>query len=73
MLPRKLQKSVAQVSTASGDMVELTTDDGVVVRWGTSDASQTKAHVVELLMKRPGWGSHFTDVDVSAPNAPALN
>jgi hypothetical protein len=54
-------------------MVVLTTDDGVVVRWGTSAASRTKAHVVALLMKRPGWGSQLTDVDVSAPNAPALN
>ncbi|MFL6179695.1 MAG: cell division protein FtsQ/DivIB [Actinomycetes bacterium] len=73
MLPRKLQKSVAEVATASDDMVVVTTDDGVVVRWGSSESSTTKARVVALLMKRPGWGTQFTDVDVSAPNAPALN
>lgn len=73
MLPRTLQKSVAEVATANDDMVVLTTDDGVVVRWGSSESSKTKAQVVALLMKRPGWGSQFTDVDVSAPNAPALN
>jgi cell division protein FtsQ len=72
LLPRELQKTVSSVAGSSDGLVVLSTDDGVVVHWGSSDSSREKAHVVSLLMKRPGWGSQITDVDVSAPNAPAL-
>lgn len=73
MLPRQLQKRVDSVAVDGDGMVVLTADDGVIVRWGSSESSKAKAHVVLLLMDRPGWGSQFTDVNVTAPDAPALN
>jgi cell division protein FtsQ len=73
LLPHQLQKRVSSIAVEGDGVVVLNAADGVLVRWGSSDSSKEKAHVVLLLMKRPGWGSQFTDVNVSAPNAPALD
>jgi cell division protein FtsQ len=70
-LPRSLQKSVATIDADSARSVVVTFDDGVVVKWGSSGSSETKSDVVTLLRKRQGWGSQFTVVDVTAPQAPA--
>ena len=71
-LPRALQRSVASVDAADERSVELTFDDGVVVRWGSSGESEQKSHVVEVMRQRPGWATQFTVLDVTSPDAPAF-
>jgi cell division protein FtsQ len=71
-LPLALQRQVREVAATPDGDVLLTADDGVTIAWGGSDHSAAKAHVVMLLLRRPGWGSQFREVDVSAPQAPAL-
>ena len=72
-LPARLQRAISSVATSVDGQVALTDDEGVTITWGTSADSATKARVVELLMRRPTWGSDVTSVDVSAPQAPALD
>jgi cell division protein FtsQ len=71
-LPRALQHSIATISAGEDGGVTMTSDDGVAITWGASAANALKGHVVALLMRRPGWGSQFTEVDVTAPETPAL-
>ena len=71
-LPRTLQRSVASVAAADERSVELTFDDGVVVRWGSSGESDEKGDVVGVMRQRPGWASRFSVLDVSSPDAPAF-
>lgn len=71
-LPRRLQRDVAQIEADGPRQVRLILDDGVVVMWGAAGAAEQKASVVLMLQRRPGWGSLFAHVDVSAPEAPAL-
>ncbi len=72
-LPRALQRSVASVAAADERSVELTFDDGVVVRWGSSGESDVKSDVVGLMRQRPGWATQFTVLDVTSPDAPAFS
>jgi cell division protein FtsQ len=71
-LPRSLQRSVDTVTGASPRTVQLTFGDGVVVDWGSPGSGEEKSQVVTALRERPGWGSTFTVVDVTAPDAPAF-
>jgi cell division protein FtsQ len=71
-LPGPLHRSIAAISTGDDGTVSMTSDDGVDITWGASTGNAVKAHVVTLLMRRPGWGVQFTQVDVVAPEAPAL-
>jgi cell division septal protein FtsQ len=70
-LPVKLQRAITQVAATGPRTVQLRFADGVVVDWGTAGAASQKTAVVEALRERGGWGSRFTVVDVSAPEAPA--
>jgi cell division protein FtsQ len=72
-IPRELQKRLSSIATTNDASVVLKTDDGVLVHWGSAESGKSKAHVVLLLMRRPGWGSQITEADVSAPAAPALD
>ncbi|MCZ3385822.1 MAG: cell division protein FtsQ/DivIB, partial [Actinomycetia bacterium] len=70
-LPRSLQRRVTTISANSARTVQLTFADGVVVNWGSPGSADEKATVVGALRERRGWGSAFTRVDVTAPEAPA--
>jgi len=72
-LPPALQRSVASVDAADDRSVEVTFDDGVVVRWGSSGESDAKGDVVKVMRERPGWATQFTVLDVSSPDAPAFS
>jgi cell division protein FtsQ len=72
-LPSSLRRSIEQVSASGPRDVELRRRDGVVIRWGTSADAERKAQVVAVLQQRRGWGTDFTVVDVTAPDAPALS
>lgn len=71
-LPRELQRAVAQIEADTGRDVRLVFDDGVVVTWGSAASAAQKVSVVRVLRERNEWGRAFTQVDVSAPDAPAL-
>ncbi|MCZ3387924.1 MAG: FtsQ-type POTRA domain-containing protein [Actinomycetia bacterium] len=71
-LPRSLQRPVDTITADSARTVLLTFGDGVVVEWGSPGSGDEKSTVVEALRKRPGWGTSFTVVDVTAPEAPAF-
>jgi cell division protein FtsQ len=71
-LPSSLQRSVDTITGTSPRTVQLTFGDGVVVDWGAPGAGEEKSQVVTALRERPGWGSAFTVVDVTAPEAPAF-
>lgn len=70
-LPGKLLHAVTKVTATGSLTVQLTFANGVVVEWGSSGAASQKAAVVGALRGRDGWGTRFTVVDVSAPEAPA--
>lgn len=70
-LPRVLQRRVVALSGDSARTVQLTFADGVVVEWGSPGSADQKATVVQALRSKPGWGTAFTVVDVTAPDAPA--
>jgi len=72
-LPVRLQRAISTIGTAADGQVTLTDRKGVTITWGSSASSASKARVVHLLMQRPGWGSTFLFVDVSAPQAPATH
>jgi cell division protein FtsQ len=72
-LPHRLQRRLGSVSTTSDGAVVMTDDAGVTLSWGDSQQNATKAEVVLLLMAHKGWGTEVTAVDVSAPQAPALD
>ena len=71
-LPRSLQRPVDTITADSARTVRLVFGDGVVVEWGSPGSGEDKSTVVEALRTRPGWGSSFTVVDVTAPDAPAF-
>ena len=70
-LPTKLQRAVTQVAATGPRTVQLRFANGVVVEWGPPAAAEQKVAVVEALRGREGWGTKFTVVNVSAPEAPA--
>ena len=72
-LPRALQRSVSSIDAASERSVELTFDDGVVVRWGSSGESDEKSELVDVMRYRAGWSTRFTVLDVTSPDAPAFS
>ena len=71
-LPRSLQRPVDTITADGTRTVQLTFRDGVVVEWGSAGSGDEKSQVVEALRQRPGWGTTFTVVDVTAPDAPAF-
>ncbi len=71
-LPRSLQRQALTITADSARTVALTFGDGVVVKWGSAGSGEEKSTVVEALRRRPGWGTSFTVVDVTAPDAPAF-
>ncbi|MEO8107487.1 MAG: FtsQ-type POTRA domain-containing protein [Actinomycetes bacterium] len=72
-LPAALRRSVASIEAPTASAIRLVFPEGVVVEWGTPGAADQKATVVIGLRDRKGWGTVFTSVDVSAPEAPALS
>ena len=72
-LPAALRRTVASIDATSPQTTRLVFPDGVVVEWGMPAEAEQKAAVVKALRDRQGWGTAFTKVDVSAPEAPALS
>lgn len=72
-VPTRMQRLLQRIDAETANEVELAFEDGVLVRWGSSGAGESKADVVMALRERPGWGKQFTIVDVTAPEAPALS
>jgi cell division protein FtsQ len=71
-LPAAVRRAVAEIGVDDVRDIRLTFDDGVVVDWGSTAATERKVEIVSLLRERRQWGRAFTAVDVSAPDAPAL-
>lgn len=65
-LPVELRGRIASIKVASPDGLELRTDDGDTVVWGSAEQSDRKAAVLAVLLTRPG-----SRYDVSAPDSPA--
>ena len=72
-LPVPLRRAVGTIEAPGARTIRLVFPDGVVVEWGAPGEGDQKAAVVEALRDRRGWGTVFTVVDVSAPEAPALS
>jgi len=72
-IPNSFRRALVTISATGTRTVRLTFADGVVVKWGSSGSPEEKATVVNALRERQGWGSTFTVVDVTAPEAPALS
>ena len=71
-LPIALRRAVDSIAATGPRAVRLVFPDGVVVEWGSAGAAAQKATVVEAMRGQRGWGTDFTVVDVSVPEAPAL-
>jgi cell division protein FtsQ len=65
-LPPQIRAEVASVAAESPNAVRLTLrGDGAIVNWGSADASDFKAQVLDVLLQtESGW------YDVSNPNTP---
>ena len=72
-LDPRLQKSIASIDAVDERSVTLTTDDGVVVQWGSTSGVEAKSRLLTLLMRRLGWGTQITKVNITAPDAPAID
>ena len=72
-LPMALRRAVRSIDAPGPRTIRLVFPDGVVVEWGAPGEPDQKAAVVKALRERRGWGTVFTGVDVSAPEAPALS
>jgi cell division protein FtsQ len=64
-LPAALRAETGSISAASPDSITLNLPSGVKVVWGSSDDSERKAEVLNVLMKREA-----KVYDVSAPDLP---
>jgi len=79
-LPRQLRLQVASIDALSASAVRLTLTNGVVVNWGSPDATIRKADVLLVLLREqsrqstrtvPGEPEMPQHYDVSVPDAPA--
>ncbi len=66
-LPAALAARVGSVDVSTVDDIELSLRDGATVRWGSAEASATKADVLAALLAQ-----HATSYDVSAPGRPTF-
>lgn len=72
-LPAALRRAARSIDAPGARSIRLIFPGKVVVEWGAPGEVDQKAVVVKALRDRRGWGTVFTRVDVSAPEAPALS
>lgn len=69
-LPDELLNQLAKASAKSSSSVELTLNNGIVIRWGSSEDNALKAAIVGVLLKQPAQDPPVTQIDVSVPQSP---
>jgi cell division protein FtsQ len=64
-LPARVRSKVNSIQALTADSVTLLMDDQRVVRWGSANNNEQKAHVLQALLSQPN-----TQIDVTNPEMP---